>query len=53
MQITAVGNSNIIAGVLLKLNNLRSETPNSWIVKTVVHSQTKQGYHSHLQINYI
>ncbi|MDC0535651.1 contractile injection system protein, VgrG/Pvc8 family [Francisellaceae bacterium] len=50
MHITTIGNANIIAGVPIKINDLRIEIPNSWLVKTVVHTQTKQGYQSYLKL---
>lgn len=50
INITTVGNPDIIAGVPIKIKGLREDIPQDWYVKTATHSLSKQGYQTSAQL---
>ncbi len=50
INITTVGNPEIIAGVPIKIKGLREDIPQEWYVKTATHSLSKQGYQTSVQL---
>lgn len=50
INITTVGNPEIIAGVPIKIKGLREDIPQEWYVKTATHSLSKQGYQTSAQL---
>ncbi|MCF6777430.1 hypothetical protein L3V83_12745, partial [Thiotrichales bacterium 19X7-9] len=50
LNITIVGNPEIIAGVPVIIKGLRDDIPQQWYVKTATHSLSKQGYQTNVQL---
>ncbi|MCF6775850.1 hypothetical protein L3V83_04585 [Thiotrichales bacterium 19X7-9] len=50
LNITIVGNPEIIAGVPVIIKGLRDDIPQQWYVKTATHSLSKQGYQTIVQL---
>ncbi|TNF65693.1 MAG: hypothetical protein EP298_11160 [Gammaproteobacteria bacterium] len=50
LNITIVGNPEIIAGVPVIIKGLRDDIPQQWYVKTATHSLSKQGYQTSVQL---
>lgn len=50
LSFTTVGNPDLIAGVPIKVEGLREDIPQSWYIKTAVHTITKAGYSTSLDL---
>ena len=50
MNLTTVGNTEIIAGMPIKIIGLRDDIPQDWYVKTASHTLSKQGYQTNAEL---
>ncbi|WP_116963107.1 phage late control D family protein [Fastidiosibacter lacustris] len=50
LNITTIGNPDIIAGAPIIIKGLREDIPQDWYVKTATHSLSKQGYQTSAQL---
>ena len=50
LSLSVAGNPELIAGVPIKINNLRDDIPQDWYIKTASHDISKNGYITSLQL---
>ena len=50
LNLSILGNPDLISGVPIKINGLRDDIPQNWYIKTASHTISKSGYSTSLQL---